>query len=404
MLGLAWLAWLWARRAWGDRAGLYAGLAVLTSIGPFLFTRFIIPEAELSLFLLIALYALITGLEDEPPQSLLLDVGRRRAGHPHQGTHRSRLLYRSRRSLSAAHRPMAPLARAQALHRHSALSAHRRAVAHPLRHLQSRPGTRRRQPPHLRQRPRLLLLLLRQRALPALLRPALSARLQQNARPLTGWPTWPGSSRGASFCPPPSSPWPGRPAAAGSQHLHRDAGQTVDFYLDNAVREDVASYVARLKFRVRTIWLLCLFSAWTLLFFSISTNQEYYTFPVWPPLFILIAGVVAGIEENRAPNGAPPKARSLLSTAWLTGAQAAFAVIGVLSAIALGWGLWTSRNLALRSRHRNPAGSSRRGRLHAFHVAPLRPYRRRRSPLCACPPRLPPSRCSSAPLPAGCCA
>jgi len=73
------------------------------------------------------------------------------------------------------------------------------------------------------------------------------------------------------------------------RHLHRDAGQTVDFYIDNAVRDDVASYVARLKFRVRTIWLLSLFSAWTLLFFSISTNQEYYTFPVWPPLFILIA-------------------------------------------------------------------------------------------------------------------
>ncbi len=72
---------------------------------------------------------------------------------------------------------------------------------------------------------------------------------------------------------------------------------------------DVATYVARLKFRVRTIWLLSLFSAWTLLFFSISTNQEYYTFPVWPPLFILIAGVVAGIEENRAPNGAPDDTR-----------------------------------------------------------------------------------------------
>ena len=35
MLGLTWLAWVWARRAWGARAGLYAGLGVLTSIGPF---------------------------------------------------------------------------------------------------------------------------------------------------------------------------------------------------------------------------------------------------------------------------------------------------------------------------------------------------------------------------------
>ena len=46
MLGLAWLSWLWARRAWGERAGLYAGLGVLTSMGPFLFTRFIIPGVD----------------------------------------------------------------------------------------------------------------------------------------------------------------------------------------------------------------------------------------------------------------------------------------------------------------------------------------------------------------------
>ena len=46
MLGLAWLSWLWASRAWGPRAGLYAGLGVFASIGPFLFTRFIIPEAD----------------------------------------------------------------------------------------------------------------------------------------------------------------------------------------------------------------------------------------------------------------------------------------------------------------------------------------------------------------------
>ena len=127
------------------------------------------------------------------------------------------------------------------------------------------------------------------------------------------------------------------------QHLHRDAGQTVDFYLDNAVREDVATYVARLKFRVRSIWLLALFSAFTLLFFSISTNQEYYTFPAWTPLLILIAGVLAGIEEeSRFRQRAEAAA---LSTSWLTGAQAVFAVVGVLAAIALGWGLWTSRNL-----------------------------------------------------------
>ena len=111
----------------------------------------------------------------------------------------------------------------------------------------------------------------------------------------------------------------------------------------------MASYVARLKFRVRSAWLLSLFTAWTLFFFSLSTNQEYYTFPVWPPLFILIAAVVAGIEEKRGLNGSadsePGSARPLISTAWLTGAQAVFAVIGVLAAAVLGWGLWESRNL-----------------------------------------------------------
>ena len=85
MLGLAWLAWVWTRRIWGARAGLYAGLGVLTSLGPFLFTRFIIPEAELSLFLLIALYCLITGLE-WAARPLLLGLCLRGPGAADQGT------------------------------------------------------------------------------------------------------------------------------------------------------------------------------------------------------------------------------------------------------------------------------------------------------------------------------
>ena len=48
LLGCAWIAWLWASRAWGRRAAFYAALAILTAIGPFLYTRFAIPEALLS--------------------------------------------------------------------------------------------------------------------------------------------------------------------------------------------------------------------------------------------------------------------------------------------------------------------------------------------------------------------
>ena len=128
------------------------------------------------------------------------------------------------------------------------------------------------------------------------------------------------------------------------RHLGHEAGKSVDFYLDHAAREDVGTFIFNLKFRVRTIWLLSLFSAWTLLFFSISSNQEYYTFPVWPALFILIAAVMAVIEEGRSMAG-DPDTKPMLSTAWLTGAQAFFAVIGVLSAAVLGWGLWDSRSL-----------------------------------------------------------
>ena len=340
MLGLTWLAWLWARRAWGERAGLYAGLGVLTSVGPFLFTRFIIPEAELSFFLLIALYALISGLEDDRPLRLywmwacvalaLLTKGliapvfffgaaipyllltgqwrRWRRLKPFSGF----LLFLA---IAAPWHILCGLANPDQGHplgNHPSIgNVHGFFYfyfvnEHVLRFLGLRyPHDYNKMPASLYWLAHLVWLFPWSLFLPALVAVAWKTRR-----------SW-------------------------LKHLRHDAGQTVDFYLDHAMREDVATHVLRVKFHVRTIWLLSLFSTWTLLFFSISTNQEYYTFPVWPPLFILIAGVVAGIENDRASEGSKP----LLSTAWLTGAQAAFAVVGVLSAIALGWGLWVSRKL-----------------------------------------------------------
>jgi len=344
MLGLAWLAWLWGRRAWGSRAGLYAGLAVLTSMGPFLFTRFIIPEAELSLFLLIALYALITGLEDDRPNRfywmyagvalatltkgliapvffigaavpylMLTGQWRRwRVLRPFTGTLLFLLIAAPWHILCGIYNPDQghPFGNHPTFGNVHGFFYFYFINEHYLRFFGQRyPHDYNKMPGIFYWLGHLAWLFPWSIFLPALFYAAWKTRR-----------SW-------------------------LQHLHRDAGQTVDFYLDNAIRADVASYVGRLKFRVRSIWLLSLFSGWTLLFFSISTNQEYYTFPVWTPLFILIACIVAGIEENRAPNGAPAESGSLLSTAWLTGAQGAFAVIGILSAIALGWGLWVSRNL-----------------------------------------------------------
>ena len=340
LLGCAWIAWLWATRAWGRRAGLYAALGVLTSIGPFLFTRFSIPEALLSFLLLFALYSFLTGLESPIPTTfygmwaalalatltkgliapvffaaaaipllLLSGLWRRwRDLRPFTGI----LLFLA---IAAPWHILAGLANPDQGH---PIGNHPTpgnvhgfwyfyfVNEHFLRFLGQRfPHDYNRLPFIAYWLLHLVWLFPWSLFLPALIVAAWKTRRR----------------------------W--------MQHLHRDAGQTVDFYLEHAVREDVASYVARLKFRVRSTWLLGLFSAFTLLFFSISTNQEYYTFPAWTPLLILIAGVLAGIEEGRASDGEKP----LLSTSWLNGAQAFFAIAGVLAAIALGWGLWQSRSL-----------------------------------------------------------
>ena len=344
MLGLTWLSWLWAGRAWGERAGFYAGLGVLTSVGPFLFTRFIIPEVELSLFLLIALYGLITGLESNRPsrfywsavcvalatltKGLIAPVFFFGAAIPYLMLTGQWRRWRQLRLVSGT---LVYLAVAAPWHILCGLA--NPDQGHPVGNHPTMGNVHgffyfyfinehllrffsRRYPHDYNKMPaawywlaHLVWLFPWSLFLPAVIAVAWKTRR-----------VW-------------------------MQHLHREAGQTVDFYLDNATRTDVASYVFQRKFRVRTAWLLAIFSAWTLLFFSISSNQEYYTFPVWPPLFILIAAVLAGIEEQRPPQGAPPGSKPLLTTAWLTAAHAVFAVIGLLSAVALGWGLWTSRHL-----------------------------------------------------------
>jgi 4-amino-4-deoxy-L-arabinose transferase-like glycosyltransferase len=85
----------------------------------------------------------------------------------------------------------------------------------------------------------------------------------------------------------------------------------------------------------RTVLLLTVFSAVVLLFFSLSTNQEYYTFPAYLPLLMLITAALTRAEQP-----------AQLATA-LTFAHAAFTVIGLAVSAALTYGLWTSRHLAV---------------------------------------------------------
>ena len=340
LLGCAWLAWLWAGRAWGQRAGFYAALGILTSIGPFLFTRFSIPEALLSFLLLLALYCFLTGFESYRParfygmwaalalalltKGLIAPVFFAAAAIPLLMLSGQWRRWRSMKPFSGM---LLFLAIAAPWHILAGLANPDQGQPvgnhptpgnvhgfwyfyflneHVFRFLGTRfPHDYNRMPMVWYWLAHLVWLFPWSLFLPALL--------------LVAWRT--------------RRNW--------MQHLHRDSGQTVDFYLDYAAREDVATYVARLKFRVRSAWLLGMYSAFVLLFFAISTNQEYYTFPAWPALLILIAGVLANIEERRGPDEGKP----LLSTRWLSWAQAVFAVVGVLAAAALGWGLWESRHL-----------------------------------------------------------
>ena len=57
------LAVVWGRRAFGERAGIYAGLFVYTSAGVFLFTRVLIPDVLLSLLIAASLYFFLSALE-----------------------------------------------------------------------------------------------------------------------------------------------------------------------------------------------------------------------------------------------------------------------------------------------------------------------------------------------------
>ena len=54
--GLVWMVYVFGRRFFGEQAGFYAGLVMCTSLGTFLFTRTMIPEAIYSLLFTAAFY------------------------------------------------------------------------------------------------------------------------------------------------------------------------------------------------------------------------------------------------------------------------------------------------------------------------------------------------------------
>jgi 4-amino-4-deoxy-L-arabinose transferase-like glycosyltransferase len=313
VLLLAALGYWWALLAWGERAAFYTGLSLLTAAGVFLFTRVFIPEALLSLFLCAALFCFLRGLELRRPAYFYAAAALIAAAVLTKGLiapifflatvfaflfltgelrrWRELHLFRSALIFLAIAAPWHILA---GLRNRGGLNG--RGFfwfyfinEHLLRFLGRRyPVDYNKLPSYLYWSLHLVWLFPWSLFFPLAL--------------FVAWRKWRGY------------PLPSRARLYG---VFRHAG-----------------------FAGRTVLLLSLYSALVLCFFSLSTNQEYYTFPVYLPLVILFAAAIAGYERRSEAGIALSGERG-----WLTTAHAALTLIGAGAAVALCYGLWSSRHL-----------------------------------------------------------
>ena len=335
LLGCAVIVWLWARRAWGDRAAFYAAMAMLTSVGVFLFTRTLIPESILTFFLLLALYSFLTGIEDRKPA-------------------RFYLAYTSLALALLAKGLIAPVFFVAAVVPYLAITGEWRRW----RQFHLFTG---------------LLVFL---AIGAPWHILAGLANPDHGNPIGNIPT-PGHVHGFFYFyfinehflrflgmryphdynrQPWFVYWLGQliwlfpwtlylpvvlRRAWRNRHLfysdlRYDVTNTIQYLDPKLTAYESSALAARLRFRARTALLLTLYAGFILIFFAISTNQEYYTWPMYPALLMLIAGGLATIEENPGDHQ---------KTGWLTGAQIFFMVVGIVAAALLAWELWESRHL-----------------------------------------------------------
>jgi 4-amino-4-deoxy-L-arabinose transferase-like glycosyltransferase len=71
VLGLAWVMYIFGRRFFGQEAGFYAAIITVTSPGIYIFTRFLIPDVMVALFLTLGLYLFLIAYEQEEPSRWL---------------------------------------------------------------------------------------------------------------------------------------------------------------------------------------------------------------------------------------------------------------------------------------------------------------------------------------------
>lgn len=108
-------------------------------------------------------------------------------------------------------------------------------------------------------------------------------------------------------------------------------------YLPSAIRTVVEAREGKTSFQDRTRLMCFILAGLVLVFFAISTNQEYYTFPAYFPLLMLVAESISQYERRECNTGE--------RQGWLRISAGALAVIGVGAGITLLVLLWKSRNL-----------------------------------------------------------
>ena len=378
------LGYRWARESYGDRAALYTGLGVLTSAGVFLFTRVFIPDILLSFLLAAALYCFLKSLEQHSPLSVILggakDLGISTASQSLGFLRPSAPSLRSKEGLNNLYPyalwtalALAVLTKGlvalvfffgavgiylvltgeyrywRALKTVSGLLLFLAIAApwHILAGLRNTGGMNghgffwfyfvnehvlrflgRRIPRDYNKLPGYLYWTLH---LVWLFPWSLFAPLAL----LSGWRQW--QQRRNAY----------REAIEmGRVKEPRQEPPYGWVYVFRSFRKMFIGAVryATPGFASRTSLLLTIFSAFVLLFFAFSTNQEYYTFPAYLPLLMLTAAALARTEQQLSTGNyqLPTSSRSRA----IIFAHAALTTLGLAIAAALSYGLWVSRHLA----------------------------------------------------------
>ncbi|HEU4635237.1 MAG TPA: glycosyltransferase family 39 protein [Edaphobacter sp.] len=303
VLLLAILGYHWSRRAYGNRTAFYTGLSVLTSAGVFLFTRIYIPEVLLSLFILTALYCLLRTLEDE---------NRQRALYAYTMWAALALAVLTKGLVALVFFGGAAILYVTLTSQWGKVSRTRIisglllffAVAAPWHILAGLRNTG-----GMNGHGFFWFYFVNEHFLRFL-----GKRYPKDYNKLPGYLFW-------SLHLVWLFPW----------SLFSPLAIIEGWRLRRSKRS------ASLKFSAATTWLLLVYAALVLVFFSISTNQEYYTFPAYLAILMLIAVALMRSEQSY---DADQTCRR-----WIIGAHATYTVIGLAAAVALGYGLWSSRNL-----------------------------------------------------------